>query len=613
MIVTYDNINEVLAHLSTQQVIGLDTETYGLKWDDKLFALQLGCLDGRAFYFNFHEYGVDSATPVLSRSIFETLQEVLFSRPNVRWIIHNSKFDMRRLDIEGCFLNGQIWDTMIIARLVRNDHFSYSLDNCLKRIGMAKDDRVKEWITQNKAYTTRLVDGKKTKEKDLHFDRVPFPIMYEYGLSDVTGMLALYVKQMEYLSENHDMQHLAENDCEIVKTVFAMEKRGIKLLVDYCNNGYEYEMNMVTEIAKHIEALTNRNFEGGPKWLKAVLDEQGVDVKKSEKGNPILDKKSLKGLDNAITNLILEMRDREKRATAFYGSLGRIADNDGVVHADYRIAGTDTGRFSCSNPNLQQIPKEEKLTDSSPFIVRRAFVPREGYILVAMDYDQMEYRMMADYAGEMGMIKAIIEGMDPHTYVGTMMGVDRKPAKTLNFGLLYGMGLAKLAEALNVLVDKAKELKTRYYSELPAVKQLHADITAVARSRGFIRNKYGRRYYLQHAPDGSYDFAYKLVNYLIQGSGADVVKHAMNKIAYYLEMTKSHMLLQVHDELIFEIHETELHLIPELKRIMEVEYKPINGMHLTCGVSWSAKSWAVCDMIDGVPTLELIKEQRDAV
>lgn len=149
------------------------------------------------------------------------------------------------------------------------------------------------------------------------------------------------------------------------------------------------------------------------------------------------------------------------------------------------------------------MPKGKSATGYS---VRHAFRPREGFLFVMMDYDQMEYRIMADYAGEMGMIEAIKGGLDPHTYVANMMGVERKPAKTLNFGLLYGMGLQKLADALGVDIETARSLKARYYSELRKVQQLHRNIQDTAKSRGFVRNKYGARYYLDKP-----EFAYKLV------------------------------------------------------------------------------------------------------
>jgi DNA polymerase-1 len=185
------------------------------------------------------------------------------------------------------------------------------------------------------------------------------------------------------------------------------------------------------------------------------------------------------------------------------------------------------------------------------------------------------------------MIAAINGGLDPHTYVAELLGISRKFAKTLNFGLLYGMGPTKLAEALGCSYQEAVNFINLYFSKLPRVKVLFDKVKRTFLQRGYIFNKYGRRYYLDDAK-----FAYKLVNYLIQGTGADTVRMAMPKIADVLRRTKSAMLLQVHDELVFEFDVDDLHLIPKIKEIMETTYTPFNGMKLTVGCEWSKISWA---------------------
>jgi DNA polymerase-1 len=476
---------------------------------------------------------------------------------------------------------------MIMSHIEYNKHFSYSLDNCLKRISLAKNDEVMLYIKDHKCYTTYHVEGKKTKEKDLHFDRVPFAIMSKYGFDDVELTLQLYEHQFKYFfsEQGLDQKDLVCNNIQLVKAVYAMEREGIKVNLDYCKAGQEHALSKVNESIKCLDELTGKQFINGPKWLKEALGEQGIELEVSEKGNPILNKNKLKSIPNAVAFHVMEMRDMEKEAT-FYSTFPRFADQNGIVHPNYRLTGTDTGRFSCSDPNLQQVPKEAKASSDQPYTVRGAFEAGKDFIFVSIDYDQMEYRIMADYAGEMGMIEAIKGGLDPHTYVANMMGVDRTLAKTLNFGLLYGMGIGKLALALGTDDTNAKSLKQRYYSELPNVLRLTRQIQDVAIGRGYVKNGYGRRYYLDDPK-----WAYKMPNYLIQGTGADVVRHAIPRLDYQLEGMKSKMLLQIHDEFIFKIHTREVHVIPELKRIMEDEYKPMNGMNLTCGVDWSPTTW----------------------
>lgn len=631
IVVSHDRLAEVVEYLCSLNgsVIALDTETYGLKWDDKLFALQLAVSGDNSYYFNFHDYKEDFIkSPVLDRSVFKQLSK-LWNNSNHVWVMANAKFDMRRLDIEGVQLNGQIYDVLLMDRIKYNRNLSYSLDACLKRIGLAKNDEVSKWITENKAYTNHHVDGKKTKEKDLHYDRVPFDIMVEYGFDDVEDTLKLYEHQFEYFAYDKsapNQSNLVASNIELTKTVFAMEKLGIQLDIPYCKEMLESENKAAMDSAKIIEELSNKKFTPGPKWLTEVFNEQGIVLETSSKGNPILDKGTLSSLPNAIAHHILEMRDHEKRASTF-SNLLRFADSNGVLHTNYRLNGTDTLRFSSSDPNLQNIEacgKDELRT------VRTAFIPRPEHFFVSIDYKTMEYRLCADIAGEMDWIDAINNGGDPHQWVADLMGVERKAAKTLNFMLLYGGGLAKLATSLYdvksnditlkaickihvynqlskatpreihlasscphdilehdlELLRKADKLKKLYFNSLPAVAQFTKKVQDVVKSRGYVHNQYGARYFIDDP-----QFAYAIPNHLIQGTGACIIRSAMNKIAYSLEGLKSNMVLQIHDELLFEIHNNESSIIPELKRIMESEYKPYNGMELKCDVEYSTQNW----------------------
>ena len=299
--------------------------------------------------------------------------------------------------------------------------------------------------------------------------------MYEYGLSDVEMTWKLYQYQKTKITS--DIEPVLHNDANLIKTVFKMMKRGLVLDSAYCDKAYEVEMHYHNEHIRKLAEITGSEYKSGPKWLGQALQDQGVEINETEKGNLSLGKKELKAMDNAVASTILGMRDHEKLASAFFAPLPRLADRGVVIHPSFRLAGADTRRLSCAEPNIQQMPKGKSV---SGYSVRHAFKPRKDFIFVMMDYDQMEYRIMADYANEKGMIEAIKGGLDPHTYVANMMGVDRKLAKTLNFGLLYGMGLQKLADALGLDVTTAKELKAKYYSELRMVQKLHRDIQDVA-------------------------------------------------------------------------------------------------------------------------------------
>lgn len=641
VIVDHSNKEEVLAHLLSIRsgVIAIDTETYGLKWDDDMFSMILTVQGGNSYYFNFKDYPAmfGEVDPWGERSGYEEVKGFPYSiltelhgmwnAPDIRWVLANAKFDMRRLDIHGINLNGDIYDVLLMERIRYNRHIHYSLDACLKRIGHSKDDRVSLWIKDNKAYTTYAVEGKKVKEKDLHYDRVPFHIITEYGFMDTEGTLLVYQDQMDYFSlpENKEQVDLVHSNIQLTKTVFNMERRGIQLDLPFVEHQMQIENDLVQLKADRIEQMTQQKFKAGPKWLAEVLRDQGVTLDVSNKGNPILDKNALKAIPNAVAHYVVEMRDHEKRAGT-YSTLKRYADSTGVLHTNYRLNGTDTLRFSSSNPNLQNVEACAKDDLSS---VRTAFKPREGFFFVSIDYKAMEYRLVADIAGELDWIRAINEGVDPHQWVAELMDIERKAAKTVNFQNLYGGGVAKLALSLfpcmtsedqikaicmlhlynskrdvekhthlishiapDVIahemeqLQKANVLKNQYFEALPNVAAFTKQVIDVGQSRGYVRNQFGMRYFVDNPR-----FAYRLPNHLIQGTGASVLRNIMPKIEYVNEGMRSAMLLQIHDELLYECAYGEERLIPEWKRLMESSYKPINGMLLECDVEYSEESW----------------------
>jgi DNA polymerase-1 len=501
----------------------------------------------------------------------------------------NSKYDMRRLEIEGIKLNGPIYDCLLMARIEYNRHMSYSLDACLKRIGLEKDDKVSLYIKDHKCFHSETVPGKKVKEKYLHFEMVPYDIILPYSMLDVTNLLKLYEYQLAYfnLPENKEQMRLVHSNMELVKTVYDMESRGICIDVDYCKEMYAKSTGVVAELVKELEDIVGYPYKAGPIWLLKALTEQGVVINFSNKtagmskDTPDFDSEALEAMDNAVASLVVRIRETEKEGT-FYATLLRF-QVDGVIHTNYRLNGTDTLRFSSSDPNLQNIPSCKKDEMNT---VRHAFKPRPGFKFVSIDYSAMEFRLCVDFAGEHWMIEAIKKGLDPHELVAENMGASRKAAKTLQFLTMYGGGAQKLADTLGCDLAKAKQLKNDYFRALPAVSKLHRTVQDTAVSRGFLRSVYGMRYFLNDP-----NFAYKVLNHLIQGTGALIIREAMNKIAYILEGTKSKMTLQVHDELLFEIADDEMDLIPMIKKIMEDEWKPINGMNMVCDVAISDVSW----------------------
>jgi len=254
-----------------------------------------------------------------------------------------------------------------------------------------------------------------------------------------------------------------------------------------------------------------------------------------------------------------------------------------------RQGGTATGRFSYADPNLQNLTKN----DPGEFKVRRCVIPDENYFFGSIDYDQMEFRLMLDYAGQLDLIKQIKEGYDPHTATSELVGIPRRAAKILNFGLLYGMGLDLLAKSLGVTREEAREFKSQYFGRLGRVKKFIRTATYRAESRGFVHDWLGRRFYTSDKR-----FVYKAANSIIQGGCSSIVKKAMNELDTFLEDKKSHMLIQIHDEILFNVHNDEKEILPELSKIMAEVY-PFTHMPMSCSISTSKKNFHDMEDWDG--------------
>jgi DNA polymerase-1 len=361
----------------------------------------------------------------------------------------------------------------------------------------------------------------------------------------------------------------------------------------------EYEINEVRGAAQRFLQSTGEVFTDSNMALARVFDKMGEKYPRTAKGNPSFKAEFLEELDTPVAQLINKIRYHERRAGTYYSSFLFFADKHDVIHAEARQAGTETGRMSYRDPNLQNVPKEDEPEDQAiPYHVRESFIPRKDHFFVSIDFEQMEYKVMIDYAGEQKIIKQILEGADFHQAIADQCGITRKQAKTLNFAILYGAGIEKIAKMLGVTLAEARDLKATYFGRLPRVQQLVRHITRAGEARGFVFNWLGRRCHIAQR-----DWAYVLPNHLIQGGCADIVKIAMNKVDDFQDSRESTtaMLLQVHDELLIETRLGDEGSIPQIRELMTSVYKPQNGMRLTTSVDHSLKSWGYRDKVKGLP------------
>jgi len=592
-VVTKETADLVVRSFADYHIFGLDLETTGLNpyTGAKLFSLIISTAD-EDYYFNFDGTPdhLGNLAPYNTVLPLRLLPYIITALKGGTVFIHNAKFDQKFLLVEEVLaLNScRVICTYALGRLVNNLLISYSLDALGKLIGYEKDDSVEKYITKHKLYT-KVDVGKKSPRKDKHYNLVPFDIISNYGMRDgrVCYELGIYIlTRLEEMSEEQiklgllPLMPVVEREIELTPVLLDMEHTGIKINRAYTREAYEYQKDQYQEIEQKFYALTGLDFEDGRKTLTAAFKKMGLEHGYTEKGNPSFKDELLP--DNTLGNLIRDWRHSYKLATTYYKNFLDIADDNDVIHCNFKQGGTSTGRFSCSEPNLQNVPKHGE--DSNKYPVRSCFIPREDYFFLMVDYDQMEYRLLLDLAGEEEIINKIKGGLDVHTATAEEMDVDRFAAKTLNFMLLYGGGAQKLANALGTNLQDAKAKKNKYFRTLTKVKSIVNALINTVDRRGFVTNRFGRR--LQKPVEGSY----KIPNHFIQGGCGDIVKIAMVEVAKLLRPYKSRMLLQIHDELLIELHKDEKHLVPKIVKAMQGAYKEIS-LPLTAGTDYSNTNW----------------------
>ncbi len=588
MLVTKTNFPTLIEELSSAGVYAIDTETTGLSIDhgDRLFSIAV--YDGvLAYYFNFQDYPGCDPEVVLPREWIKLFQGA-FDNEATTWVMHNAKFDMGMFHAEGLTIEGTVWDTEISARLEDNTHMSYSLKNCGKRIGEDKDDAVMEYIELHKLYQLKPVSGKNEIKKVLQFDQVPLDIVAPYAEQDVRLTYSLYKRHIEAFHAEATLKPKVNSmavmlqECALTKVCFDMERLGVRVDKDYCQAALDAEGKKIKAAEAEYLQLTDKVLVDSAKELTDAFRAFNIEPQRTAKANASFTDAYLQTLDHPLSTCIQMYRAACKRYEYFNTFLWH-SDSASILHANIRQSGTATGRMSMSTPSLQTLPKKE----TQEYPVRRAIIPREGFFFAFLDFDQMEYRLMLDYAGARGLIAKVKGGLDVHQATADEAGLTRDEAKTTNFAILYGSGVAKLAVNLKRTLAEAKQIKYAVLSAAPEVGDLIAKVIRTAKEREdhSICNWMGRRY---RYPD--LNFAYKAPNHLIQGGCADIMKKAMVEVAKFLAPHRSKMLLQVHDELVIEVAYGEEHLIPELKSIVENAYTS-KLLPLTCGVEYGLKSW----------------------
>jgi DNA polymerase-1 len=554
--------------LKQAKKFSFDSETTGLNWQKGDYAFLW------AFATDTQEFIVDlrrTHTTNFYDEFYKLLQD-----PEIHLIGTNTKFDLhmalsqRRTLVS---LNARISDTTILMRLYDSDALRVGLEATGELVGIPKDDTVKKWIQKNKAYRyDKLPNGE--LEKIPRFDIVPDEILYRYASIDARvtydGFIFLNNKLCTLdtynrsLSGDKSIFKVIKKEEDLLKTLFHMERRGVLLDYEYTSKGLHSEENRHKCARTEIEEITGRTFIDSSKALIEIFGVTSDIIRsapRTEKGNVSFTDSFLSSVEHPVAKAIIRYRKAYKKSGTYYANFIHLSDNNRIIHTNFRQSQTSTGRLSCSSPNLQNVSND----DDSEFPIRGCFISPPDFYIVSIDYQAQEMRMMLDMAGEKVLADEIIAGKDVHQATADLVGVSRKQAKTISFGLLYSMGVTKLAGALGVSLAEGQELRNEYFKGLRNVESFIGRVMRKA-EKGMISNIAGRIYKFEKK------YSYKAVNYLIQGSSSEITKTAMIGCEDFLSDKESKLVLSVHDELVFYVHKNELDMIPKLATIMKESY-----------------------------------------
>jgi DNA polymerase-1 len=546
-----------LQNLMKQNSVCLDTETTSLNaLEAELVGIAFSWEPGKGFYLPFPEEREKA------QELIEELRP-FFEDEKIEKIGQNLKYDIKVLAKYNIEIRGKLFDTMIAHYLINPD-MRHNMDVLAETYLNYTPQPISELI------------GKKGKNQKSMRD-VPVEAQTEYGVEDADITLQLKKFFEQELKEAETRKLFDKIEIPLVRVLAAMELEGIKLDENFLKSLSDALDSDIKELEQNIYKEAGEEFKiSSPKQLGIILFEKMELVKKPKKTktgqySTSEDVLSVLVKEHKIVEDVLMYRALVKLQNTYVDSLpNQVQKATGRIHTDYVQTIAATGRLSSNNPNLQNIPIRTERGRQ----VRKAFVPRdENHILLAADYSQIELRIIAALSEEDNMIKAFKEGKDIHASTAAQVfnvNIDevtreqRSNAKTVNFGIIYGVSAFGLSNQTNLSRAEAKELIDTYYKTYPKLTGYIADQVAFARENGYVQTILGRRRYLKdiNSQNAVVRGAAErnAVNAPIQGSAADIIKLAMINI--YRKLTegkfKTKMLLQVHDELVFDAHKDEL-------------------------------------------------------
>ena len=565
-LLTEADLNRWVEKLKQAKLFALDTETDNLDYmAANLVGISFALENGEAAYLPL-QLDYLGAPKTLEKTTALTLLKPVLENPAIQKVGQNFKYDLTIFARNGIDVQGVAFDTMLES-YVLNSTGRHNMDDLAKR------------YLGHQTISFEEIAGK--GKNQLTFNQIPLEKAAEYAAEDADVTMKLQQVLWEKLSKEPSLEKLfKEMELPLLGVLSRMERRGVLIDSDALFLQSNEIANRLSELEEQAYVLAGQPFNlASTKQLQEILfDKLGLPViQKTPKGAPSTNEEVLEELafSHELPKVLVEHRGLSKLKSTYTDKLPQMVNpQTGRVHTSYHQAVTATGRLSSSDPNLQNIP----IRNEEGRRIRQAFIAREGFTVVAADYSQIELRIMAHLSQDQGLINAFTQGKDIHrSTAAEIFGValdevtseQRRNAKAINFGLIYGMSAFGLSRQLGIGRADAQSYMDLYFKRYPGVQTFMHDIREKAKAQGYVETLFGRRLYL---PDINSSNAMRrkgaervAINAPMQGTAADIIKRAMIQLDQKLQNDPDiAMIMQVHDELVFEVRSEKVAFYSEL-------------------------------------------------
>ena len=567
IITTPEQLDEWLAKINSADIISFDTETTGLDpLVSKIVGLSLSVKAGEAAYLPLtHDY-FDAPEQLDLKATLATLKPIL-ENPDIKKVGQNLKYDKHILENHGIQLSGIAHDTMLQSYVLES-HRTHNMDDlAMRHLGLE---------------TIHFEDVAGKGAKQVPFNQVTVETASDYAAEDADITLQLHQTLLPHITKDEKLNYIySEIEMPSMEVLYTIERNGVLIDANMLNKqSNEIGMRLV-ELENKAYELADQKFNlASPNQLQEILfDKLGIKpLKKTPSGKPSTNEDVLQelALDHPLPKVLLEYRGLAKLKSTYTDKLPKMINQEtGRVHTSYNQAVAITGRLASSDPNLQNIP----VRTAEGRRIREAFIAPEGSHIVSADYSQIELRIMAHLSKDEGMLKAFANNEDIHRATAAeVFGVEkdkveseqRRFAKVINFGLIYGMSAFGLAQNLNIERSAAASYIERYFARYPGVRQYMDDTRESAKENGYVETYFGRRLWVPeiNSSNGTRRAGAEraAINAPMQGTAADLIKLAMIAVQNWLdnEGLQTKLIMQVHDELVLEVPDGELELVKQM-------------------------------------------------